>query len=396
MKLLIAVPAFNEEDSIVQIIERCIEAKEHIVEGGVVDDIRITVVSDGSTDRTVELASRYLDKIDLIIFERNKGYGAAIKKAWDNSDAEIVGFLDADGTCEPKFFKSLIDELVKAEVDIVLGCRLNADSKMPMVRKLGNSIFAKLLSAISSNKVRDTASGMRVLRRSSLNKIYPLPDGLHFTPAMSAKAMLSGNLTISEIDMPYHERDGESKLHVIKDGIRFLAVILQTAFAFRPSRPLGTIGIVFLLLGTLPMLQPALHYLQYRNVEEWMIYRFVVFNLMATAGAMVLAAAYLSSRLVSIVLLRQNARGITDVVYRVFMASNVVIYVAIVLAAMGVAMVVPSIIQLATTGSTYEHWSRFIIMSQFVTTATVLIVTKAVDLILELLMGRLSFLDEQV
>jgi glycosyltransferase involved in cell wall biosynthesis len=53
------------------------------------------VVSDGSTDHTVELASRYLDQINLIVFEKNRGYGAAIKEAWRTSDAKLLAFLDA-------------------------------------------------------------------------------------------------------------------------------------------------------------------------------------------------------------------------------------------------------------------------------------------------------------
>ena len=73
---------------------------------------------------------------------------------------------------------------------MVLGCRLNKHSQMPLIRRIGNSIFAAILSVFSSSRVRDTASGMRVVRRSSLDRL-PLPDGLHFTPAMSARAMVS-------------------------------------------------------------------------------------------------------------------------------------------------------------------------------------------------------------
>ena len=96
---------------------------------------------------------------------------------------------------------------------------------MPFIRRLGNFIFANLLTFLSSNYVKDTASGMRVVRKSSLKKIYPLPDGLHFTPAMSARALLNAEIIIAEENMPYHEREGESKLSVTKDGIRFLKVI---------------------------------------------------------------------------------------------------------------------------------------------------------------------------
>ena len=212
MKLGIVIPALNEEDSIEKIILLTHKAKDYIIANSPVDAVDIVVVSDGSTDNTVPLAQKHLDKIKLIVFEKNRGYGAAIKKGWEETDADLLAFLDADGTCNPEFFAPLCTELEKGSRDIMLGCRLNKDSQMPAIRRLGNTLFAILLSLVSNQKVRDTASGMRVIRRSSLSEIMPLPDGLHFTPAMSARAILHPDLKIHEIDMPYKERDGESKL----------------------------------------------------------------------------------------------------------------------------------------------------------------------------------------
>ena len=182
-KLLIVIPALNEEDSIASTIERCLAAAPEIVEATGVQQVDITVVSDGSTDGTVEIASRYLDRIDLIIFELNKGYGAAIKEAWRRSDADLLGFLDADGTCDPAFFVPLCNAVLVDEVDVALGCRLNRDSKMPMLRRLGNTMFAILLSALASSRVRDTASGMRVVRRSRAPRPLPIAERLALHPS---------------------------------------------------------------------------------------------------------------------------------------------------------------------------------------------------------------------
>ena len=129
MRLLIAIPALNEEASIQQIIERCLRARKEIIENSPVTDVAITVVSDGSTDRTVELAEGFRDEITLIVFPRNRGYGAAIKEAWSRSDAELLGFLDADGTCDPRFFADLVNALQRQSADVALGCRLNAASR---------------------------------------------------------------------------------------------------------------------------------------------------------------------------------------------------------------------------------------------------------------------------
>src|SRR3984885_12790466 len=302
MKLLIAIPALNEEESIDSIVLRSIDAREFICANSPVSDVAITVVSDGSTDRTVERANQYTSIINLIVFPKNKGYGAAIKEAWRQSDADLLGFLDADGTCEPKFFATLCKTAVAENADVVLGCRLNADSKMPPIRRIGNFIFAAILSMFSSSRVRDTASGMRVVRRSSLERLYPLPDGLHFTPAMSARAMLSQGTRIEEVDMPYHERAGESKLKVGTDGLRFLRVITEAAFLYRPSRPLGLLAIPLAVFATALMVSPALYYLHNRSVAEWMIYRFLVSNLAGTTACLCFCASYLTGHMSSIAL----------------------------------------------------------------------------------------------
>src|SRR5205807_8734734 len=212
LKLLIAIPALNEADAIDAIITRTLAARETIIAQSPIDEIEVTVVSDGSTDETVERASRYVPQVNLIVFPENKGYGAAIKEAWARSDADLLGFLDADGTCDPEFFTVLCSRLVGDDADIALGCRMNERSEMPRTRKLGNTIFATMLTYMSATSVRDVASGMRVVRRSSLPRMLPLPDGLHFTSAMSVRAILAGDLRLVEIDMTYNERPGRSKL----------------------------------------------------------------------------------------------------------------------------------------------------------------------------------------
>src|SRR4051812_457216 len=206
MKLLIAIPALNEEASIEAIIERSLEARADIIARSPITQVDITVVSDGSTDRTVSLARKHTDRIKLIVFEKNRGYGAAIQQAWLESDADLLGFLDADGTCDPRFFGELAEALVSRRADIALGNRLNGNSKMPLIRRTGNILFASLLTMLSGQWIRDTASGMRIVRSEAYARLRPLPSGLHFTPAMSARALLDRDVQVKliELDMPYH------------------------------------------------------------------------------------------------------------------------------------------------------------------------------------------------
>lgn len=299
MTYVLVTPARNEvqfiEHTLVSVIAQIVRPHAWIV------------VSDGSTDGTVEIASRYLEWIELIVFEKNKGYGAAIKEAWRRSDADLLAFLDADGTCDPAFFVPLCNAVLQDGVDVALGCRLNRDSEMPLLRRVGNTMFAILLSALSSSRVRDTASGMRVVRREALANLYPLPNGLHFTPAMSARVMLSNELRIAELDMPYHEREGESKLRAGKDGLRFLKVILKTAVLFRPSRLLWLTAIPFFAFAVLLLTLP---------VGDWIVdgawpagvrgAEAAAGAVLLTAAALLVAAGYLAARIVEVVLLVPN------------------------------------------------------------------------------------------
>lgn len=384
MKLLIVIPALNEEQSIESIIRRSLEARARIIAGSPVTAVDITVVSDGSTDRTVERAHRHADSIKLIVFERNRGYGAAIKEAWRQSDADLLGFLDADGTCDPNFFADLCRTLVSEQADVVLGSRLNQASKMPLVRRIGNRGFATLLRALSSSRVRDTASGMRVVRRESLGRLLPLPDGLSFTPAMTARAVLGTAVKIVEIDMPYYEREGESKLRLGRETVLFLRVILEAAFLYRPSRPLALIGLVALAVASAWMMRPILYYLEHLRVQEWMIYRFLVSHVLGTIAALLLCASYLTAKIVKI------ARPATEVRSRLLTSRLFWLVPAVCFFAGGV-LVLASFFELLRTGETYEHWSRFVAMSFFWSIGSIFAVTRIMDYVLDLLAAQLAY-----
>lgn len=391
MKLLIAIPAYNEEQSIEPIIRRSLDARRYITSTSPVTRVDISVVSDGSTDRTLELARKHDREITVIGFERNRGYGAAIQEAWRQSDADLLGFLDADGTCDPRFFSTLCSEIEEQNADVVLGCRMNAQSQMPLVRRIGNTIFALLLGLFSSTRVRDTASGMRVVRRKSLPKLEPLPTGMHFTPAMSARAMLDRSLKIREVDMPYAEREGRSKLKLVSDGLRFLKVIIEAAFLYRPERPLSLLGFLCLASAFIMMIRPTAFYLTNRFVEEWMIYRFIVSHLAAIAACLLFSASYVTSRTIGMTLGSVQTGPFTSAV-KSFLHGRWFWLVPSLLLIGGGALVVPSFLELVRTGATYEHWSRFIAMSLCFSIAIILATTRICDYILGLLEDRLTYL----
>lgn len=296
MKLSIVIPAYNEEQAIGAIIERCLAAREPIVRASPIDAVEVIVVSDGSTDRTVEIASKY-EGIRLVVFEKNRGYGAAIKRGFEEADGDVLGFLDADGTCDPNFFGNLCQALASEQADVAIGSRLGPQSRMPRVRRIGNRIYAFILSLLSNKVVTDTASGMRVIRRDALRRLYPLPDGLHFTPAMSARVLMDSALTIVERPMPYEERVGESKLHVVRDGVRFLRTILEMTLVWRPERVFVSLALVLMTAMTLWAMHPIEQWLRLGRFDQDLIYRLLFCSFLGTLGVSVLSGAVICFQL---------------------------------------------------------------------------------------------------
>jgi glycosyltransferase involved in cell wall biosynthesis len=240
--LSVVIPAYNEEDGIANIIERVLNVRPQVKQAGVTE-LELIVVDDGSKDRTAEIVRSYKD-VRLIQHARNRNYGGALKTGFHHAKGELLAFLDADGTYPPEYFPQMCAQALNG-ADMVVGTRMADLSKneSPAVRKLGNFLFAQLVSLIGATRVTDVASGMRVFKRDVLPQLYPLPDGLNFTPAMSTRAIHEG-IRWAEVPIPHSERLGHSKLGVLRDGWRFLSAIVWTALTYNPARILGGIGLI--------------------------------------------------------------------------------------------------------------------------------------------------------
>lgn len=238
--LSVVIPAYNEENGIEEIIRRVLAVRPALVEVGV-ENLELVVVDDGSADRTAEIAGG-IDGVRLIKHERNRGYGGALKTGFGEAQGDLVGFLDADGTYPPEYFPALCAAVLNGSELVVGSRRSGAESQMPRMRRLGNFFWSNLLSTLSTQRVHDPASGMRVFQRAVLDRIYPLPDGLNLTPVMSTRAVHE-KVKMVEIPIPYSERVGRSKLNVVRDGSIFLHSIVWTALTYNPVRILGLIGL---------------------------------------------------------------------------------------------------------------------------------------------------------
>ena len=372
--LSIVIPAYNEEKAIGAIVERCLAARDHIKDGTGITDVEIIVVNDGSADRTADVGQQF-PGITLISYPVNKGYGAALKTGFAAAKGDLVSFLDADGTCDPRFFRDLALAMERGRADISIGSRLNPQSKMPVTRLIGNILYALLLGALSNRSVTDTASGMRVIRRSSLPRIFPLPDGMHFTPAMSAKALFDEELAIVETPMPYHERVGASKLRVLSDGVRFLRSIVECALIYRPGRLFSLLAFPFLAVAVLFSVHPVEVYLRERALEEWMIYRLITVLMCYLVVGMLLSASVLSERFVAVTRGTRRVPGFTFGLAHRFITPKALVVIGALLLAVASALNFRVARQYLSTGTIQEHWSRVLVGGFLVSAAVHLGVT---------------------
>lgn len=249
--LSIVVPAYNEEDHIRGVVENLLEMRPHLISETGLTEVEIIVVNDGSVDETASRLSEVIGDYRVLTHEINKGYGAALKTGFRAAQGDFLSFMDADGTIDPNCYIAMYRSLQKEDGDMVVGKRFGeAGSEMPFVRKIGNRFFALFLSFLSGTRVRDTASGMRLFKKDLVPLLFALPDGLHFTPAMSTK-LLHEKVRIVEVPISYAERSGESKLNVVSDGVRFLRIILGTVLMYNPFKIFLVVGLVFEIIAAI-------------------------------------------------------------------------------------------------------------------------------------------------
>lgn len=307
-KLSVVIPAYNEEDGIADIVERVLKVEPDLKKVGV-DGLELIVVDDGSKDKTPEIVRRY-PQVRLIQHKINKNYGGALKTGFHHATGDLLAFLDADGTYPPEYFPQMCKAVLDG-ADMCVGSRMAGEKNdSPKIRQVGNFMFARLVSLIGNTRVTDVASGQRVFRRDVLPALYPLPDGLNFTPAMSTRA-IHENLKISEIAVPHHERQGRSKLGVVRDGMRFLNAIVWTALTYNPARILGGIGLAGVAIaGILAAVLVVLRLSGVTALGPWGVFAVFAGLTLGVAGVSVFTLGMMFNYLVSLFHKRAIRQGV--------------------------------------------------------------------------------------
>jgi hypothetical protein len=280
-----------------------------------------------------------------------------------------VAFLDADGTCDPEWFVPLVDACTKGGASVASGCRMTATSRMPPLRRLGNRFFRSLINVLARADIRDSASGMRVIRRECLPWIFTLPDGMHFTPAMTATAVFDPGLTLREVDMPYEERVGRSKLSVVKDGLRFLRCILDVCLLYRPLRMFGPPALALLLLAAFlgatiawaKFVDPA-----YEHLPRWYLFRMVTATVSAAIALTLLMVGAVAERVAAVVRRSQPPAGLVHALIAPLLGSHATLVGGALCVGLGVALNAGTAYEWITTKHIdVDRWWTYVLTGGF-------------------------------
>lgn len=235
----VVIPAYNEEDSIVAQIRAI-----HGVMQKTEKSYEIIVVDDGSTDDTAKKVAD--EQARLLSLPQNRGYGAALKAGIKEAQSEIIVIIDSDRTYPCTAIPEL---LAKAhENDMVVGARIGKNVSIPLARRPAKWFLNVLANYLSGKHIPDLNSGLRVLKKSLVERYsHLLPSGFSFTTTITL-AMLCNEHQVLYLPIDYYPRVGRSKIRPIHTYY-FLMLIIRTIVYFNPLKVFLPLGGIFFFAG---------------------------------------------------------------------------------------------------------------------------------------------------
>jgi len=253
MKLLVQMPCLNEAET----IERVINEIPQKIEG--VHQIEILIIDDGSQDDTIQIAER-MGVNHIIKNIGNKGLGISFQKgmqfALDNN-ADILVNTDGDNQYPGKYIPNLIEPIVCSRADIVMGNRQTAQVKhFSLIKKMFQWIGTRVVILLSGERdLKDAVSGFRAYSREAMLELN-ITDKFSYTLDSTIQAS-EKRLKLESIPLIINTPTRPSRLfknmweHIRKSGIG----ALRTFAVYKPLRVFIGLGIVFFILGMIPVLR---------------------------------------------------------------------------------------------------------------------------------------------
>jgi glycosyltransferase involved in cell wall biosynthesis len=252
----VVIPAYDEAlviGNVVRQVQAILATDERCVE--------VLVVDDGSTDDTASIAAAA--GAQVIRQPYNKGNGAAVKAGIRAARGDIIVLMDGDGQHDAADIPRLAAPIIEDGYDMVVGARVKGSQEWR--RQLANSFYDRFASYLTGFPIEDLTSGFRVIRRKlALQFCYLLPNTFSYPTTLTIAIVKAGYSLKYE---PIHaaQRVGKSKIKLLRDGLRFLVIMIRIATLFSPLK-------VFLPIG-LAMFFPGFFYAIYKLIigSRWTI-----------------------------------------------------------------------------------------------------------------------------
>jgi dolichol-phosphate mannosyltransferase len=235
LRLSVIVPAYNEEDTIVEAIRRVLDAPIEIDLQGTVEPIEkeVIVVDDASTDATLQRV-RSIESANVIVLEHesNRGKGAAVRTALERATGDVVIIHDADLEYDPRDFQKIVEPIFSGRADVVYGTRLREGrpSGMRLSNWLANRILRGLANLLFRGQISDEATCYKALSRDLIVDLDLTCRRFEFCPEVTAK-VLRRRIRIHEVPISYQPRGaGSGKKIGLRDAFQAAWTLVKYRF----------------------------------------------------------------------------------------------------------------------------------------------------------------------
>lgn len=235
-QISIVIPSKNEAGSLVEFLP--LLRKER-------PDDEIILVNDGSNDNTSELCRQF--GVIEVKHPYSKGNGAAIKSGAREASGDIIVFMDADGQHQPVEIHALLEKMAEG-FDMVVGKR-SKKAQASVGRWAANSFYNRLASWVVEAEVGDLTSGFRAVNAKKFSQfLYMLPNGFSY-PTTSTMAFFRAGYSVGYLQVDVQQREGDSHIKPMKDGLRFLLIIFKICTLYSPLKLFVPVSFAFFTLG---------------------------------------------------------------------------------------------------------------------------------------------------
>ena len=240
MKIIVGIPAFNEEKNIAAIIAKLADIADSLI-----------VCNDGSSDLTSDIAEKM--GAFVINHEKNLGYGAAIRSIFLKAkelDGDILVTFDADGQHRIEDVEKVTKPIIDQESDLVIGSRFldENEKEVPKYRKVGINVITKITNATIKKQLTDSQSGFRAYSKKVLNELNPAELGMGISTEILIKASTK-NFRISEVPIKIIY-DGDTSTHnPISHGSSVLFSTIKYTSIEHPLKFYGIPSMIFFAIG---------------------------------------------------------------------------------------------------------------------------------------------------